>query len=31
MSDFEIPKDEINVVDQFLSKFVIMPESGLKD
>ncbi len=31
MSDFEIPEDEIRVVDQFLSKFVIMPESGLRD
>ncbi len=31
MRDFEVPLDEIRIVDQFLSKFVIMPESGLKD
>jgi|LauGreDrversion4_2_1035121.scaffolds.fasta_scaffold19296_2 hypothetical protein len=28
MSDFVVPEDEVAVVDQFLSKFLIMPESG---
>ncbi len=29
--DFEIPEEEIKIVEGFLNKFIIMPESGVKD
>lgn len=31
MSDFEIPEEEEELVSEFLQRFVINPENGLKD